>query len=187
MTIIVNITEPLDLLERYNSYSVKMLKEKYSLTNMRIPKIEKIIVTTTLGSLASDKNYFKLASESIASIAGQKPVITKARKSVAAFKVREGMDTGLKVTLRKKQMFDFLNRLVYITLPRIRDFKGLSKTGFDAQFNYNIGIKDCTSFHEIDMLKMTKPFGVNITLRLKNVDTHEKGVELLQSILLPLK
>lgn len=187
MTTIVNITQPVDLFERYKSYSVKLLKDKYSLSAMMIPKIEKIIITTTLGSLASDKNYFKLAIENIALITGQKPIITKAKKSVAAFKVREGMDTGLKVTLRRRQMFNFLNRLVYITLPRIRDFKGLSKNAFDDQFNYNIGITDCTSFHEVDILKMSKPFGVNITLRLKNVKSKEQGIEFLHSLLLPLK
>jgi large subunit ribosomal protein L5 len=187
MANIVNITEPVDLGERYKNYTIKLFKDKYSLKAMSIPKLEKIIITTTLGGLTSDKNYFKLALENIALIAGQQPVITKAKKSVASFKVRAGMEVGLKVTLRKKKMFDFLNRLVYITLPRIRDFKGLNKNAFDAQFNYNIGIKDCTSFHEVDMLKMTKPFGVNITLRLKNVDSNEKGVELLQSLLLPLK
>jgi large subunit ribosomal protein L5 len=187
MTNIVNITEPVDLLERYKTYTVKFLQEKYSLKPMRTPKLDKIVITTTLGGLTSDKNYFKLATENVALISGQQPVITKAKKSVASFKVRAGMEVGLKVTLRKRKMFDFLNRLVYITLPRIRDFKGLDKNAFDAQFNYNIGIKDCTSFHEVDMLKMTKPFGVNITLRLKNVDNHEKGVALLQSLLLPLK
>lgn len=183
---IVNIKEPLDLLERYQQYET-LFKEKHSLTTMTLPKIEKIIITTTLGSLTADKNYFKLAQESIANISGQTPVITKARKSIAAFKVREGMETGVKVTLRKRKMYDFLNRLVYITLPRIRDFKGLDKNAFDDQFNYNIGIKDCTSFHEVDVLKMTKPFGVNITLRLKNVKTHEQGVEFLRFLLLPLK
>lgn len=187
MTEIVNIKEPIDLLDRYSNYSVPTLQKKYKLTAMRLPKIEKIIITTTLGQLTSDKNYFTLAQESIANIAGQKPVITKAKKSIAAFKVREGMETGLKVTLRKRKMFDFLNRLVYITLPRIRDFKGLDKNAFDAQFNYNIGIKDCTSFHEVDMLKMTKPFGINITLRLKNIDSQEKGIDFLHSLLLPLK
>ena len=187
MTNIVNITAPIDLLERYKTYTVKLFEEKHSLKPMVLPKLEKIVITTTLGGLASDKNYFKLAFENIALIAGQQPVITKAKKSVASFKTRAGMEVGLKVTLRKRRMYDFLNRLVYITLPRIRDFKGLNKNAFDAQFNYNIGIKDCTSFHEVDMLKMTKPFGVNITLRLKNVDTHEKGVTLLQSLLLPLK
>lgn len=184
---IVNIKEPIDLFDRYNTYTVPMIMKKYSLKAMTMPKLEKIIITTTLGQMTSDKNYFALAQESIANIAGQKPVITKARKSIAAFKVREGMETGLKVTLRKRQMFDFLNRLVYITLPRVRDFKGLDKNAFDAQFNYNIGIKDCTSFHEVDMLKMTKPFGVNITLRLKNIDSQEKGIDFLHSLLLPLK
>jgi large subunit ribosomal protein L5 len=154
---------------------------------MSIPKIEKIVVTTTLGVLASDKNYFKLASENMALICGQQPVLTTARKSVAAFKTRQGMNVGLKVTLRKQLLFNFLDRLVYITLPRIRDFKGLSVNAFDSQFNYNIGIKDCTSFHEVDMLKMTKPFGVNITLHLKNVDTKEKGIDLLTSLFLPIK
>ena len=187
MTNIVNITAPVDLLERYKDYTTKLLTEKYSLKPMLLPKIEKIVITTTLGGLASDKNYFKLASENIALIAGQNPVVTKAKKSVASFKTRAGMEVGLKVTLRKRKMYDFLNRLVYITLPRVRDFKGLNKNAFDSQFNYNIGIKDCTSFHEVDMLKMPKPFGVNITLRLKNVDSQEKGVTLLNSLLLPLK
>lgn len=187
MANIVNITEPVDLLDRYKNYSVKMMQEKYSLKSMQTPKIEKIVITTTLGGLAGDKNYYKLAMENLAMIAGQQPVITKAKKSVASFKTRAGMEVGLKVTLRKRKMYDFLNRLVYITLPRIRDFKGLNKNAFDDQFNYNIGIKDCTSFQEVDMLKMTKPFGINITLRLTSVDSNEKGVDFLHSLLLPLK
>jgi large subunit ribosomal protein L5 len=191
MTTIFEMPQPVNLVDRYKGYSIDFLSKKYSLTSMQVPKIEKIIVTTTLGALAGDKNYMKLAIESMGLITGQKPVITKARKSIASFKVREGMETGLKVTLRKKQMFDFLDRLVYITLPRIRDFKGLSKNSFDADFNYNIGIKDCTYFHEIDMLKMTKestkPFGVNITLRLKNVASHEQAHDLLTSLLFPIK
>lgn len=184
---IVNIKEPIDLFDRYNNYTVKMMKETYSLKSMKIPVIKKIVITTTLGQLTADKNYFSLAKDSIGKIACQQPIITKARKSIAAFKVREGMETGLKVTLRKRQMFNFLNRLVYVTLPRIRDFKGLDKNAFDAQFNYNIGIKDCTSFHEVDMLKMTKPFGVNITLHLHNIDSKEQGIDFLHSLLLPLR
>lgn len=187
MTTIVNITQPIDLFERYSGYSIKFLADKYSLTAMRIPKIEKVVITTTLGALASDKNYFKLATESLSAIAGQKPIITKAKKSIASFKVREGMETGLVVTLRKRKMYDFLNRLIYITLPRIRDFKSLSKKSFDAQFNYNIGIKDCTSFHEVDFLKMTKPFGVNITISVKNVDSIQKSQDFLNSLLFPIK
>lgn len=186
MTTIVDIAEPIHLLNRYKSYVEERLSEKQAgVTLMRLPKLDKIIITTTVGS-KFDKNDFKSIGEFISLIAGQKPIITKARKSVAAFKMRQGMDVGYKVTLRKHAMFDFLSRFVYITLPRIRDFKGLSKNSFDKNFNYNIGLKDCSSFHEIDVLNF-KEFGLQVNLTLKNIISKEEGVKFLQKMLLPLK
>lgn len=163
------------------------LKGKYALNDFAIPEIEKISLTTTPGVQSmSDKGYVQILTESFGRICAQKPMLVKAKKSISTFKVKEGMPAGLKVTLRKRQMYNFLTRLVYITLPRIRDFKGLSASALDEGFNFNIGIADCSAFHEVDVIKLNKTFGLNISIHVKNANSREQVIDLLRGLLIPV-
>ena len=139
------------LAEKYNSQIRNELKEKFGLKNLfEVPKLEKIVVNIGVGEAVSDSKIINNAIEDLSLITGQKPIITRAKKSIAGFKLRKGLSIGCKVTLRKKRMYEFLDRLIFIALPRVRDFKGLSKKSFDGFGNYSIGIKEQIIFPEIN-------------------------------------
>lgn len=149
----------------YKETIIPKLTEHFKYKNVhQIPKIEKIMVSTALGLNAQNKNYLQKSIEEIRLITGQQPIITKAKKSIAGFKIREGMQLGLKVTLRREKMYSFLEKFIKLTLPRIRDFRGLDSSKFDKYGNYNIGISEQLAFPEIDYDKVDQKRGFNITI-----------------------
>jgi len=171
----------------YETEVVPNLKEKFQYGNlMQVPRLEKIILNIGLGEAINNIKILDSAVEELKMIAGQKPVITKARKSIAAFKLREGMPIGCKVTLRKKKMYDFFNRLVNVALPRVRDFRGISGKAMDGRGNYTLGIKEHIIFPEIEYDKIDKIKGLNITV-VTSAKTDEEGRELLKLMGMPFK
>ena len=175
------------LAEKYKSEIRGQLKQKFNLKNIfEVPKLAKIVVNIGVGEAVSDSKVINKAIEDLSLITGQKPVITKAKKSIAGFKLRKGLNIGCKVTLRKKRMFEFLDRLIFIALPRVRDFKGLSKKSFDGNGNYSIGIKEQIIFPEIDYDKVDKIRGMDITITT-TTSNQDHAYELLKSFNLPFK
>lgn len=173
------------LKEMYNSELKAALMEKFSYKSvMEIPKLEKIIVNMGLGSAKENPKVIKIAAEELATITGQKPVITKAKKSVANFKVREGMSVGAKVTLRDQIMYEFADRLFTIALPRVRDFRGVNPNSFDGRGNYTLGIKEQLIFPEIEYDKVDAIRGMDITF-VTTAKTDEEGKELLRLLGIP--
>lgn len=174
--------------ENYHQNVRDLLQKQFAIKNvMQIPSISKIVVSTSLGSDAQDKNYFVAAKNIFRLITGQECLVVKAKKSVATFKVREGMNSGFKVTLRKKNMYDFLDRLVCINLPRIKDFRGFSRKAVDVNGNFNIGIRDVSIFHEVDYGMISRSFGFSITFHIKNSDSPEKTCALLKGLNVPIE
>ena len=157
----------------------------YKNTNMG-PKIEKVILNMGLGLDGNDSNLLKSCEEDLAKITGQKPIITKFKKSVANFKTRKGTNAGLKVTLRKNKMYEFLDRLVNIALPRIKDFRGLNPSGFDKNGNYTFGVKEHIIFPEVNFDKVDKIRGLDITIVIKSQKV-EHSFELLKHLNFPFK
>lgn len=152
----------------------------------QVPKLVKIVINMGLGDAVQDVKVIDKAAEEIATIAGQKPVVTKARKSIASFKVREGMPIGCMVTLRGAHMYEFLDRLVNAVLPRLRDFRGISPDGFDGRGNYTLGLKDQGVFPEIPYDKIDKARGMNITM-VTTAGTDEEGRSLLSAFGMPFR
>jgi len=153
------------LQELYNTKIKSELAKELGLSNiMSVPKIEKIVINMGLGEAVNDNKILKNAEEELKLITGQKPVLTRARKSIATFKLREGMPIGCKVTLRRDKMYEFLDRLVNIALPRVRDFRGLSGKSFDGRGNYNFGLKEQIVFPEISYDKISTILGMDITI-----------------------
>ena len=174
------------LKELYEKEIKKSLKEKLGFKNdMAIPKIEKISINMGVGEASQDKGKIDGAVNDLKLISGQQPVITSARKSVAGFKLREGVSVGVKVTLRKQKMYEFLDRLVNIALPRVRDFRGLSKKSFDGKGNYSLGLKEQIVFPEIDYDNLDSLRGMDITI-VTSAKNDEQGLELLKSFNLPI-
>ena len=170
----------------YETEIKKSLKSKLGFKNdMAIPKIEKISINMGVGEASQDKGKIEGAVNDLKLISGQQPVITKARKSVAGFKLREGVNVGVKVTLRKHKMYEFLDRLVNIALPRVRDFRGLSKKSFDGKGNYSLGLKEQIVFPEIDYDNLDSLRGMDITI-VTSAKNDEQGLELLKSFNLPI-
>ncbi|MFN2237900.1 MAG: 50S ribosomal protein L5 [Thermoanaerobaculia bacterium] len=173
------------LKEQYKSEVAKKLREEFGLDNpMAIPKIEKIVLNMGLGEAVSNAKILDTAVEEMAIIAGQKPVITKAKKSIAAFKLREGVPIGVMVTLRADRMYEFLDRLINIALPRVRDFRGVPTRSFDGRGNYTIGVRDHLIFPEIDYSKVDKSKGMNITI-VTTARTDEHARALLRELGMP--
>ena len=152
---------------------------------MQIPKLEKIVISTGIGSDA-ERDAFTEAKKHIGAMTGQEPVITKARKNVSNFKLRVGMPVGVMVTLRGSRMYEFLDRFVHNALPRVRDFRGIPKTGFDGVGNYNLGISDVSVFTEVDADKLKYPLGVNITL-VTTAKTDDAARLLLKKMEVPFE
>jgi large subunit ribosomal protein L5 len=171
----------------YKSDVVPKLKEKFAYKNpMQVPKIEKVILNMGLGEALENVKIIDSAAQEIGIITGQKPVVTKARKSISNFKLREGVPIGVKVTLRRDRMFFFLDKLMGIALPRVRDFKGVSPKGFDGRGNYTLGVKEQIIFPEINYDKIDKIKGMNITI-VTTARTDEEGLELLRLLGMPFR
>ena len=153
------------LQDHYRKTVREALTKEFGYTNpMQVPKLDKIVINMGVGEATADSKKINLAVAELTAIAGQKPVITKARKSIATFKLREGMAIGCKVTLRRQQMYEFLDRLVNIALPRVRDFRGVSGKSFDGRGNYTLGLKEQLVFPEIDYDKVDKVRGMDIVI-----------------------
>ena len=174
------------LKDRYKSEIVPALMKDFNVTNpMAVPKIEKIILNMGVGREAQNNpKVFDQAIMELSTISGQKPVITKAKKSIAAFKLRTGMPVGVSVTLRGERMYEFLDRFINAVLPRVRDFRGVSPRAFDGRGNYTIGIKDQLIFPEIDFNKVDRTRGMNISI-VTTARTDEEGRALLRGLGMP--
>ncbi len=173
--------------ERYHQEAVPKLIEEFGYKNkMQVPKIEKVVLNMGLGEAIQNAKILDSAVEELAQIAGQRPVITRARKSIAAFKLRAGMPIGCMVTLRKKRMYDFLTKLINIAIPRIRDFRGISRKAFDGRGNYSLGIKEHIIFPEVDYDKIDKIKGMNVTI-VTTADTNEEALCLLEAVGMPFR
>jgi large subunit ribosomal protein L5 len=175
------------LKEAYLKNIVPAMTKEFGYTNrMAVPKIQKISVNIGLGEATGNSKLMDGAVNELALIAGQRPVINKARKSIAAFKLREGMAIGCSVTLRGNRMYEFLDRLVSVTLPRVRDFRGVSSKSFDGRGNYTLGIKDQLIFPEIDYNKVEKTKGMNICITT-TAKTDAEGLALLKHLGMPFR
>jgi large subunit ribosomal protein L5 len=161
--------------------------ERFSYPNpMQVPRLEKITLNMGVGDAVTDKKVLDLAFEALTEIAGQRPVMTVARKSIATFRLREGMPIGCMVTLRRQRMYEFLDRLVSITLPRVRDFRGVSSKAFDGRGNYSMGLSEQLVFAELNPDKFTRPQGMNISF-VTTARTNEEGRALLEMFGMPFK
>ncbi|MCM3762371.1 50S ribosomal protein L5 [Alkalihalobacillus oceani] len=175
------------LKEKYTSEIVPSLVEKFNYSSvMAVPKLEKIVVNMGVGDAVSNAKALDKAVEELTEITGQKPVITKAKKSIAGFKLREGMPIGAKVTLRGERMYDFLDKLISISLPRVRDFRGVSKKAFDGRGNYTLGVKEQLIFPEVDYDKVDKVRGMDVVL-VTTAKTDEEARELLTQMGMPFQ
>jgi large subunit ribosomal protein L5 len=178
---------PARLYEFYRQDCVpRMMQEFRYKSPMQVPKLEKIVVNLGLGEAIQNIKLLESASVELAAITGQKPVITRAKRSIAAFKLREGMPIGVMVTLRQDRMYHFFDKLVNVVLPRVRDFRGLSDKSFDGRGNYTLGIKEQIIFPEIDYDKIDKVKGMNITI-VTTAPTDEEGRQLLALMGLPFR
>ncbi len=176
-----------ELLNFYQNEVVPKLQEKYNYRNiMQVPKVEKVVLNMGLGEAIKNAKILESAAAELTLIAGQKPVITKSKKSIAAFKLREGMPIGCTVTLRRDKMWDFINRLINVSLPRIRDFRGISGKAFDGRGNYTLGIREQIIFPEIQYDKIDKIKGLNVTV-VTTANTDEEGKELLKLLGMPFR
>jgi large subunit ribosomal protein L5 len=175
------------LKEFYEKEAVPALIKAFDYKNiMQVPRLEKVVLNMGLGEAVQNIKLLDGAAEELKIIAGQKPVITRAKKSIAAFKLREGMPIGCMVTLRRSHMYDFFYKLVNIALPRVRDFRGISAKAFDGRGNYSLGIKEQMIFPEIDFDKIDRIKGLNITV-VTSAKTDEEGKELLRILGMPFK
>ena len=175
------------LQEHYRDNVVKQLMEQFGYKSiMQVPKIEKITLNMGVGEAVSDRKVIEHATRDMAMIAGQKPIVTRARKSVAGFKIREGWPIGCKVTLRRERMYEFLDRLINIAIPRIRDFRGLPARSFDGRGNYSMGVREQIIFPEIDYDKIDALRGLDITITT-TARSDEEGRALLAAFNFPFR
>ena len=175
------------LQEYYKETVVPQLQEKFSYSNiMEVPRLTKITLNMGVGEAVADKKVMDRAVGDMTAIAGQKPIVTNARKSVASFKIRDGWPVGCKVTLRRERMYEFMDRLVNIAIPRIRDFRGLNRRSFDGNGNYSMGIKEQIMFPEIDYDQIDMIRGMDITITT-NAKSDEEALALLQAFNFPFR
>ena len=175
------------LQEHYRKTVVPALMEQFSYSSvMQVPQISKITLNMGVGEAVADKKVMDAAVGDLTKIAGQKPIVTNARKSVAAFKIREGWPIGCKVTLRRDRMYEFLDRLIGVAFPRVRDFRGVSAKAFDGRWNYSVGFKEQIVFPEIDYDKVDTLRGLDVTITT-TARTNEEGEALLRGFNFPLK
>jgi large subunit ribosomal protein L5 len=175
------------LKERYSKDVVPALTQEFGYTNvMAVPKITKVVINMGLGEGTQNSKIVDTGAEELGKISGQKAAVTRAKKSIAQFKVRENMPIGAMVTLRGQRMYDFLDRLIAVALPRVRDFRGISPRGFDGRGNYTLGLKDQLIFPEIDYLKVDKSRGMNISV-VTTAKSNEEARRLLQLMGMPFR
>ncbi|MBV8299447.1 MAG: 50S ribosomal protein L5 [Candidatus Eremiobacteraeota bacterium] len=175
------------LKEKYDNEVRGKLQERFGYKNpMQVPKLEKVVLNMSVGEAIQNSKALDKAVDELTTISGQKPVITKAKKSIAAFKLREGMNIGAKVTLRGERMYNFLDKLFNIVLPRIRDFRGLSRRSFDGRGNYSLGLREQLVFPEIDFDKVEKARGMDIII-VTTAKNDEEATEFLTQMGLPLQ
>ncbi len=175
------------LRERYRNEVIPALMKRFGYKNpMAVPKLSKVIVNIGLGEASQNIKLLDVAAQELGQITGQKPIITRAKKSIANFKIRKGMPIGCCVTLRGERMYEFMDRLCNVVLPRVRDFKGLATNAFDGRGNYTLGLRDQLVFPEIDYTRVDKIKGMNITLTT-TARNDEEGRELLKQLGLPLR
>jgi large subunit ribosomal protein L5 len=175
------------LQQKYFQEVVPSLQKQLKFTSpMQVPRIEKICLNQGVGAAIQDKKLIDIAIEEMSTITGQKAVPTKARKAISNFKLREGMPIGVTVTLRGKKMYEFLDRLITVALPRVRDFRGINEKGFDGRGNYTLGIKEQIIFPEISIDKVTKLMGMSITF-VTNTENDQEAYALLKSMGMPFK
>ncbi|HEX7378110.1 MAG TPA: 50S ribosomal protein L5 [Pirellulales bacterium] len=178
---------PPRLLERYQQQVLPSLKERLGRDNrLSLPRLQKIVINMGVGSAITEKKHLEEAVSALTLIAGQRPSITRSRKSIANFKLREGMEIGVKVTLRGARMYEFMDRLIAIALPRVRDFRGLSPTAFDGHGNYSLGLSEQLVFPEINPDKYSRVQGMNVTF-VTSTDSNDEARELLRGLGLPFK
>lgn len=175
------------LKEKYNETIRQELVNKFNYSSvMQAPQIDKIVVNMGIGDAVQNAKVLDTAVEELSAITGQKPVITKAKKSIATFRLREGMPIGAKVTLRGERMYEFLDKLISVSLPRVRDFRGISKKAFDGRGNYTLGVKEQIIFPEIDYDKVSKVRGMDIVI-VTTANTDEEARELLTQFGMPFQ
>jgi large subunit ribosomal protein L5 len=175
------------LLELYKNQVVPQMMKEFGYRNvMEVPRLSKIVINMGLGEAIHNIKVLESAQQELALITGQKPVITKAKRSIAAFKLREGMAIGCKVTLRRKRMYEFFDRLVNVALPRVRDFRGVNSKAFDGRGNYTLGLREQIIFPEIDYDKIDKIKGMNVTI-CTTARTDEEGRALLKYLGMPFR
>jgi large subunit ribosomal protein L5 len=175
------------LKEKYQKEITPALMSKFNYQSvMQVPKLEKIVINMGVGDAVSNSKALDTAVEELTTISGQKPVITKAKKSIAGFRLREGMPIGAKVTLRGERMYEFFDKLVSVSLPRVRDFRGISKKSFDGRGNYTLGVKEQLIFPEIDYDKVSKVRGMDIVI-VTTANTDEESRELLTQFGMPFQ
>lgn len=175
------------LKDKYKSEVAPALAKEFEISNpMAIPKITKIVVNMGLGEASANSKILEVATEELKSVTGQKPVITKAKKSIAAFKLRQGMSIGTMVTLRGDRMYEFLDRLISVALPRVRDFRGISAKAFDGRGNYTLGVREQLIFPEIDFNKVDKTRGMNISI-VTTAGNDEQARSLLKALGMPFR
>jgi large subunit ribosomal protein L5 len=175
------------LKEKYEKEVVPALMEKFNYDNiMQVPVVEKIVINMGVGDAVQNSKVLDNAVEELTAISGQKPVITRAKKSIAGFKLREGMPIGTKVTLRQERMYEFLDKLISVSLPRVRDFRGISSKSFDGRGNYTLGVREQLIFPEVDYDKVSKVRGMDIVI-VTTAKTDEEGRELLTLLGMPYR
>ena len=175
------------LLDRYEKEVLPALGKQFGRTNrLSLPRLQKIVINMGVGSAISEKKHLEEAVEALTLISGQKPVVTLARQSIAGFHLRQGMSIGCMVTLRGHRMYEFLDRLISLALPRVRDFRGLSPNAFDGHGNYNLGLSEQLVFPELNPDKYTRPQGMNITI-VTSADRNDEARELLRGLGMPLR
>ncbi len=175
------------LRDKYNNEIAPAIAKEFDIKNpMAIPRIEKVVVNMGVGEAIGNAKVLDTAVEELRSITGQKPVVTKAKKSIASFKLRQGMNIGAMVTLRGERMYEFLDRLISVALPRVRDFRGISGKAFDGRGNYTLGIREQLIFPEIDFNKVEKTRGMNISI-VTTAKTDEQSRALLKAVGMPFR
>jgi large subunit ribosomal protein L5 len=175
------------LQKKYETEIIPALRQKLGRTNrLSLPQLRKVVVNMGVGSAISEKKHLEDSVEALKQICGQKPVITTARKAIAGFRLREGMPIGCKVTLRRQRMYEFLDRLIALAIPRVRDFRGLNPQGFDGRGNYNLGLSEQLVFPELNPDKFTRVQGMNITL-VTSAESDDEARELLEMIGMPFR
>jgi large subunit ribosomal protein L5 len=173
--------------ERYKTEIIPALRKRFAYSNvMEVPKLAKIVINVGLGEAIQNIKLLDACAAELAAITGQRPIVTKARKSIAQFKVRAGMPIGCMVTLRRDRMYYFLDRLINIAMPRVRDFKGISPNAFDGRGNYTLGLREQLIFPEIDYDKVEKATGMNISI-VTTAKTDEEAMELLRMLGMPFR